>query len=1070
MAAINSSSNAAPNAPAPVAQAPASKSSVVYPVFHKSYQPDGDDGSDPSMPSGAPAPQSGSGRPKPPAKPPLLRSGQVRPLDPSARPFVPDGEPSSNAERVDKIKVSIPWVLSTQQLNTVISTVGDVYNVVRDTSSHKMVAPVNYVYAVEKKILMDHVDVNRFVELDYATLTPEYIQRKLVLVHELWLIGRSYNGRGNAPDERWRDGHVFRGELAVRCYLHDWLQGTSSFEVEDIWYRVKAENRGRVGHCNLIRVHAEETDTPPVIPLWDALKTKSHSGPVDAPNLMMRTYSSAYYCTVAFDEGEPLKVPKDLVLHLITAGAMKVRDGDTATKMGMQGKAWCKTNDINVSHEAMAAAIMIAMYVGVRTSAEMMAQALDKYGGDAAKYNEILGKDMPDLTTWAGWLRYQVFGANSVTTALKRWLVQAYSFAREHPWVTMTTAAFAYGFIKLKITGPQGRLFDGDLIGVTMEECLKRVHPAVTHVLAWTEFVLRAPHVPLWSNFATVAMHYASAELPLPLGIGLHAGYNWYWDTHSVDSHSITRWFERRYPPLAKPLHLRSPKGLMVSRLSDITNPLVGEDHLAMENFIVHANQIVLPPGNSYTMPYEARAFRSPCLVSVGIHCPVYAPRSLSRNVANEEAALVLRHANNFAVIDEKEMARFRTWVHANIDELLPITKVEAVRFSEWNDRFPSGRRRAHRIAWDSIREIGYGVKQIARSKAFVKIERLAAKGALIELPDPRLIQGTTDESNVVIGPWMYAFSKKLAEVWNGVTSQIMYVSGCHTEDFSQLVYEAGVGHNAVYVENDFSRFDSTVSVPMLELETWIYQRCGAPKRVLELLRAKYTTRGTTSCGIKYTIVGTRKSGEPNTSCGNTLLNALMHAYCLKGQKYLMLALGDDNLVVGANTLEVDFTPMARLGFRPKTKISRDPFEVEFCSMTMYPVKGQTGWLFTPKAGRLLAKMPFDYSNAPRRIMEGRLRANFMGLYDDIYHIELLRQVFDQHLKLLDPTPRFTPDHKVHVKRRHEADDETLVVFLNRYGISREELLHLVSVYRSVRILPKALDDPILRRVIERDC
>lgn len=64
-----------------------------------------------------------------------------------------------------------------------------------------------------------------------------------------------------------------------------------------------------------------------------------------------------------------------------------------------------------------------------------------------------------------------------------------------------------------------------------------------------------------------------------------------------------------------------------------------------------------------------------------------------------------------------------------------------------------------------------------------------------------------------------------------------------------------------------------------------------------------------------YTLDGMRKSGDPNTSCGNTIINAIVHLYCFhkfycKQNKWDMmnpkcspslmginlLLLGDDNL------------------------------------------------------------------------------------------------------------------------------------------------------------------------------
>lgn len=38
-------------------------------------------------------------------------------------------------------------------------------------------------------------------------------------------------------------------------------------------------------------------------------------------------------------------------------------------------------------------------------------------------------------------------------------------------------------------------------------------------------------------------------------------------------------------------------------------------------------------------------------------------------------------------------------------------------------------------------------------------------------------------------------------------------------------------------------------------------------------------TKGFTKFGDMYQVDGMRKSGDPNTSCGNTLINGLTHMY-----------------------------------------------------------------------------------------------------------------------------------------------------------------------------------------------
>lgn len=968
-----------------------------------------------------------------------------------------------------KPKLQVPWRFSDELKTRIEKHFGELYELA-DTNFRacRAVTPPNPFCQAE--IIGLQSTANKVIA-DFATIETLALQSMLVGAAGGVLAGRRYLGKGKGPDERWDGEYVYRGSIPVRTYQHDWLRGDTCFNVGGRWYVAVATVEQALGLSELICVRIESSEAPGPIPLSEAIFKLRHVGPVDAPEIVITAFSDAYYCKLQLEAGPAVRVPKELLVNLSCASSLRPRGPELYQSLALVAKAWAKQNEVSMTQTEVTVAVMVACYIDLESSAETIAQYSDRFAVAQDKFNTII-THKAETNTWWGWFKHNTVGSMGFAVAARKLFVRVWKFCKRHPAVapgTLGVATALLGIYRWR-RGARGAILGDGLLDVAVEEVIKKVAPGSVHAIAWFEFAARGPYVPLWANALTVAMHYVTNLMPLPLAIGAHYGYNQLWD-ESPQTTVVGQWFAKHVPALNRGYRLTTVNGMLRSGICDLTNPILADekaDNMELENFVVHVPKIVLPGGNTYVMPHVPRLYNSPCLVAVGIHCPPYAPRSLSRHYANEEAAIVLRHGSYLASPDERELGRFITWVRRNIDNILPIGRVEAVRFSEWNDRFPKGRREAHRAAFDRVRSDGYCARTVARSKAFVKIERLVTKSPLIEAPDPRLIQGTTDESNVIIGPWMYGFSKRLAEVWNGITHNIMYVSGCHTDDFSRVVHDYGAGGGVVFVENDFSRFDSTMSTPMLELETWIYAKCGAPKPVLELLREKYKTRGTTSCGIKYKIEGTRKSGEPNTSCGNTLINALLHAYCLGDQQYLMLALGDDNLVVGPSKLYVDFQPMVRLGFKPKTKITRDPFDVEFCSMTIYPVKG--GWLFTPKIGRLLAKMPYDYANAPQHVLRQRMRANILGLYADVQHIELMRGILDHLLELLPAGGRVVQDKKIHARKPFKPNDETLYVFLNRYDISLEDVATVLKAYRSVTRLPKSIFCPLVQRIIARDC
>jgi hypothetical protein len=97
--------------------------------------------------------------------------------------------------------------------------------------------------------------------------------------------------------------------------------------------------------------------------------------------------------------------------------------------------------------------------------------------------------------------------------------------------------------------------------------------------------------------------------------------------------------------------------------------------------------------------------------------------------------------------------------------------------------------------------------------------------------------------------------------------------------------------NNHFLFENDYTQFDSTISSHALKAEFDIYDAFGVKCCKLPMLNnpminwAKYVlnsqlyTIGYDGFGNLYELEGNRKSGDPNTSCGNTIVNGLANAY-----------------------------------------------------------------------------------------------------------------------------------------------------------------------------------------------
>lgn len=172
-------------------------------------------------------------------------------------------------------------------------------------------------------------------------------------------------------------------------------------------------------------------------------------------------------------------------------------------------------------------------------------------------------------------------------------------------------------------------------------------------------------------------------------------------------------------------------------------------------------------------------------------------------------------------------------------------------------------------------------------------------------------------------------------------------------------------------IEGDYASFESRVNVDLLEKEFQWYERLGADEQTASDFRIqKKVTYQFYRSGAKlvYTRVGGRCSGVPNTSVGNSYVNALViHTTMLAGGfrprvDYVALVLGDDNLIMAtpaayeyykANCVRAaaQFGMILEPVFHPQERL----MEASFCSMRfVYDTSGRC--TLQPKLGRLLLK------------------------------------------------------------------------------------------------------------------
>jgi hypothetical protein len=372
---------------------------------------------------------------------------------------------------------------------------------------------------------------------------------------------------------------------------------------------------------------------------------------------------------------------------------------------------------------------------------------------------------------------------------------------------------------------------------------------------------------------------------------------------------------------------------------------------------------------------------------------------------------------------------------------------------------------------------------------------------------DPRLILAMSPKFQIMTGPWIKAMSNSLSELWYR----------CRTRSGGDVTYACGMnatalGHwfatcngsyaDPVYLENDFSRFDSTVNTTLLSLERAIYRACGCPPDVLRCLERQDDIRAENpKLGVMFSCRGSRASGDNNTSVGNSLINAYLHIMAMehfKVQKYSMIFMGDDNLIIleRGSASRVDLESLIEYfrgyGLASVPHLREHRLQAEFCSGRFWRVADSSEivvsagrsadnackYVFGPKIGRILSKTfwrmsPFD----PMVSDEEYLKAIVVSIRCTTSHIPLLRGVVTRlhdRLNSVKYKPHAVYEQYHTADRRYDAHEDEFIELavacaLSGLDVGATELRALETKMATEKVDLLDYYGGTLRRLVELD-
>jgi len=238
-----------------------------------------------------------------------------------------------------------------------------------------------------------------------------------------------------------------------------------------------------------------------------------------------------------------------------------------------------------------------------------------------------------------------------------------------------------------------------------------------------------------------------------------------------------------------------------------------------------------------------------------------------------------------------------------------------------------------------------------AEVKAFLKAEKINFSAKVD--PAPRVIQPRDPRYNVEVGRYLKVFEHTVYDGYEKTFGYPVMLKGRNATQQATAFRESWDSFvDPVAVGLDASRFDQHVSVDALKFEHRFYNAKFQSAELRELLKWQLFTKGIGRAKdghVRYTVHGSRMSGDMNTALGNCIIMAsIVLAYFEHvGIEARLHNNGDDCTVICERKnfhlmsgIDQWFT---EFGFKLTQEPVVDVFErIEFCQT--HPVWTESGW------------------------------------------------------------------------------------------------------------------------------
>jgi hypothetical protein len=387
------------------------------------------------------------------------------------------------------------------------------------------------------------------------------------------------------------------------------------------------------------------------------------------------------------------------------------------------------------------------------------------------------------------------------------------------------------------------------------------------------------------------------------------------------------------------------------------------------------------------------------------------------------------------------------------------------------------------------------GDPYIMRLDAFVKVELLpkTLSESVNKEPKARLIQGRHDALTAKAGPWFHALGKAIGRALDG-SGRFLYGPGRDAEEIGEW-YERQLSLGLRPWPADANEWDASQGPG--PVTTWARDvRALHPNRGVAAVIAQREasglrpTPGRTKHEVRYSLSWEVRSGDGDTSAGNSVCHAKAWCYLLDRAAETQPALsgvavaiaGDNSLAmfppqVGRGQVSEFYRSFEQLGYVLRLEgRGGDIYDGEFCSGRLWRV-GERSWVYAPKIGRILSKT-FWMLNPPfRRDQQlGWLKSVVQSLDQPTCFVPVLRVIVRRLLLELQPVEaRTLPNQgildqfRIRPKYRHHCTQHTLEQCAHLYYTTVAEILALEQWLELQPLMQSDLRHPLLDRIIMVD-